>query len=452
MSSTVQFIANFFSKGHERSLKAKKNIAISLLIKGVSIVVQFILVPMTINYVNPTQYGIWLTLSSLIAWFSFFDIGFGNGLRNRFTEAKARGNYKKAAIYISTTYATLGIIFSVVWILFFIINLFIDWSIVLNAPEEMASELSNVMLLVFSFFCLQMVFQTIGTILIADQRPSVSAFINMIGQLLGLVIIFGLTKLTQGSLIYLGLALSISPVLLFLFSSIYYFRGSYRKIAPSIALVDFSITKDILGIGFKFFIIQIAVIVLYQTNNIIIAQVCSPTDVTVFNISFKYMGIVFMIFTIIISPFWSAFTEAFVVKDYQWMRKTVKKLNLVAGLTVIGTLLLALSAKYGYKLWIGDAISIPSKLTYTMGIYTILLSLVALYTEILNGVGKIKLQLITYSAATILHVPLAVYLGRLYGVQGVVISASFFCAIIAFFSFVQVNKILNQKEHGIWAK
>lgn len=448
----ISNINSFFNQGHERTIKAKKNIAYSIVIKGGSITTQLVLVPLTINYINPTQYGIWLTLSTMIAWFSFFDIGFGNGLRNRFAEAKAKNNFKLVKKYVSTTYATLIIIFVAIWIFFLIINPYIEWTKILNAPETLESELKIVMLLVFSFFCLQMVFKTINTILLADQQPAKSALIDMIGQLMALLIIFVLTILTKGSLVYVGVALSLSPVLILIVFSLYYFKNKYYIVAPSINYIDFSITKDILGIGLKFFFIQIAVIILYQTNNIIIAQVCSPKDVTIFNISYKYMNIAVMIFTILISPFWSAFTEAFIVKDYTWMKFTAKKLKLLGFLAIFGTLIMALSAKYGYKLWIGDAVHIPEEITYTMGIYITIHLWILLYTSILNGIGKIRLQLITYSVATIFHVPLAVHLGRLYGVQGIIISASLFCAIIAFFSFVQVNKILNRSEYGIWAK
>ncbi len=102
---------DFFNKGHQRSIEAKKNIAASFLIKGISILISPVLVPLTIDYINPTQYGIWLTLSSIVAWFSFFDMGFGNGMRNRFAEAKANGDMLKARAYVSTTYAVLGLIF-----------------------------------------------------------------------------------------------------------------------------------------------------------------------------------------------------------------------------------------------------------------------------------------------------------------------------------------------------
>lgn len=224
ISLIKNFIIDFFTKGHQRSLEAKKNITASFAIKGVSIAINLILVPITINYVNPTQYGIWLTLSSIVAWFSFFDIGFGNGLRNLFAETKATGNLEKARIYVSTTYAVLTLIFLSVWVLFFVANFFVDWSKILNAPPEMAAELSTLALIVFSFFCLEFVLRTINTIVTADQNPALAGFFNTLGQLFALIIIFILTKTTKGSLINLGLALGFIPILVLFISSTILFK------------------------------------------------------------------------------------------------------------------------------------------------------------------------------------------------------------------------------------
>ena len=85
----------------ERSRKSVFNIILSFGAKGITIVTQMMIVPLTINYVNPTQYGIWLTLSSIIAWISFFDLGFGNGMRNKVAEAKAKGNTELAKLFVS---------------------------------------------------------------------------------------------------------------------------------------------------------------------------------------------------------------------------------------------------------------------------------------------------------------------------------------------------------------
>jgi O-antigen/teichoic acid export membrane protein len=114
----------YINKGNDRSVNALKNILASLLIRGCSISISLGLVPLTIHYVNPTGYGVWITLSSIIGWFSFFDIGFGHGLRNKFAEALATGQNELARIYVSTTYAILIIISIIILTLFIAINPF----------------------------------------------------------------------------------------------------------------------------------------------------------------------------------------------------------------------------------------------------------------------------------------------------------------------------------------
>ena len=79
-------------------------------------------VPLLLNYLDAERYGVWLTLTSIVGWFTFFDAGLGNGLRNNLTEAFAKGNMIQAKEYISTTYAIIGLIFFSVLILFFFIN------------------------------------------------------------------------------------------------------------------------------------------------------------------------------------------------------------------------------------------------------------------------------------------------------------------------------------------
>ena len=55
-----------FLTGHKRTVKAKKNIIASIFIKGANIVVGFLMVRMTLEYLDQTKYGIWLVLTSII--------------------------------------------------------------------------------------------------------------------------------------------------------------------------------------------------------------------------------------------------------------------------------------------------------------------------------------------------------------------------------------------------
>ena len=234
---------NFFNKGHERSIKIKKNILESILIKGGSVLVSLFLVPLTIDYVNPSRYGIWLTISSVVAWVSFLDIGLTQGLRNKFAEAKADGDDARAQVYVSTAYALLAIIFCGVWLLFLVVNPFLNWATMLGISAKMSSEVSVLAVIVFTYFCIQFVLKISNTILIADQHPSKAAFIDFLGQLLSLVFILILIKTTTSSLMLLGLALCLSPLLVLLGANFFLFGGKYQKYRPRIDKINFSILK-----------------------------------------------------------------------------------------------------------------------------------------------------------------------------------------------------------------
>ena len=113
-------ISRLFSpEAHERTATTRSNVIFSSLYKGISILLSLWLVPLTLHYLNPTKYGIWLTLTSIIAWFGFFDVGLGNGLRNKLAEARAKKDYSLARTYVSTTYAIITSIAIVLTIVFF---------------------------------------------------------------------------------------------------------------------------------------------------------------------------------------------------------------------------------------------------------------------------------------------------------------------------------------------
>ncbi len=445
------FITNF-SKGHERSIKAKKNILYSGIIQGISIAISLVMVPLTIHYINPTRYGIWLTISSIVGWFSFFDIGLGNGLRNKFAEAVAKGEHNLARTYVSTTYAILSIIIGVVLIIFFCINPFLDWTKILNTPADMKDELSILALIVFVFFTVRFVLNLITTILTANQEPAKASFFNVLGSIFSLALIYILTKTTEGNLVYLGIALGLTPILVLTASSLWYYKKDYKQYAPSFKNVRFKFAKDLMSLGIKFFFIQIASVIFYQTSNIIIAQLFGPAQVTPYNIAYKYFSIIPMGFGIIMVPFWSAFTESWVKKDTPWIKGTMKKLVMIWGIISVGALIMLVLSNFVYRLWVGKEIAVPVSISVVMFVYVVLNAWCGIFSQFLNGVGKIKLQLYSAAIGAVINIPLAIYLGNHLGIYGVVLSTTIFAVISAIWSPIQYMKLINNRATGIWNK
>jgi len=454
-SKPVLYITDFFTKGHERSVKAKKNIISSFFIKGLSIGISLISLPLTLNYVSTSSYGIWLTLSSIVAWFGFFDIGLTQGLRNKFAEAKATGNDALAQIYVSTTYAVLGIIFFTIWIIFLIVNNHLNWAKILNVPSGMQSEVSILALIVFTYFCITFVLKIITTILLADQKTAKSSLVDIIGQVLALSFIFILVKTTEGSLIRLGLGLCVAPILVLIISNLYLFRGIYRKFRPRISKVNFKYTKSLFNLGLVFFLIQFAGIVQYQTANIIIARHFSISDVTSYNIVFKYFGVLNMAFSIFLLPFWSASTEAYHKNDIQWIRNGIKKYNNLNLLFILFGIIMLVSSETIYRLWLGEG---KVNIGFTLSLWGFLYFNVILfggkYVSFLNGISALRIQFISSAISPFLYVALALLLLKYFQLG---VSSLFIASVLANFNAfllapLQYYKIIVQKKKGIWLK
>lgn len=445
-------LKHYLSKGSTRSVNAKKNILLSFIIKGFNILIGLMLVPLTIHYISQAQYGIWLTLSSIIAWFSFFDIGFGNGLRNRLSEAIANQKYQLARIYISTTYAIISAIALVLLLLFLVINLYLDWPAILNTDKSFSKELTLSAAVIIFFFCFQFVFQLINVVLNANQEAAKAGLLNLIGNVITLVAIFFLLQFTSGRLLYLSIASGSSVLIVLIVGSLFLFSGKYRQLAPSFSLIRLKYVKRLMDLGLKFFVIQIAFIVLYQTGNIIITQVFGPEEVTLYNIVYRYFAVLPMIFTIVITPFWSAFTEAWVKRDISWIGVIMKKLKWVWLTLSIVCITMVLASGPIYKVWIGKDLQIPFSLSFAMGVYVVINLWNSIYSHFLNGVGKIKMQLLISTIGSIINVPLGILFCKYLGVYGVVLSTIIVSLLGAIFYPIQYQKIISGRDTGLWAQ
>ncbi|WP_295654511.1 oligosaccharide flippase family protein [uncultured Mucilaginibacter sp.] len=443
-------VNGFFKEGHERTLKAKKNIVASLFLKGITVMIGLLLVPMTIHYVNPVQYGIWLTLGSIIAWFNFFDIGLANGLKNKIAEANAHGETENIKSFISTTYAILTGISVSIFLLFLICNFFLDWSSILNAKNIQGCNLNTIALIVFGAFCVQFVVQIISSVLAAFHDMSKTSLIYAIGQFGSLIGIYILTKFTTGSLLYLVILLTVFPLLVQIVASVWYFKTKYAQYAPNYKTVHIAYAKSLLSIGGAFFFVQIGSLLLFQTDNIVVSQLLGPQEVTVFNISYKLFSIISMVFTIIMNPFWPAFTDAYEKNDIAWIksifRQVYKYFFILTGVSFI----MLLISPFIFKIWLGASVAIPFMLSFVMTLYVIGICWMTIHCYFINGIGKIRMQLYLYIVSTIINIPLAIVLGKYMGVIGVTISNLVILVMMGVVLYIQCNKILADKAKGIW--
>ena len=451
MMNLHQISKNTFS-GNSRSAVVRRNIAGSLFLKGISILVSLLLVPATIGYVNAELYGVWLTLASTMTWLSFADVGFTQGLKNKLTEAIAHNDWDRGKSLVSTTYFMMVLIFIPVCVLLEFLVPLINWTSLLNVSDHYSGEIVLVMHVLVAFACIQMIVNVLVSVIAAFQKVALSNSFLVIGNVLSLGIIYILRATVPPSLIALAFAISAMPILITIMATFILYSGRFKTVAPCRRSINKAYIKDLFSLGYKFFIINIQVLVLYQSTNILIAYVSSPTDVTNYNVAYKLLNCAMMVYTIITAPLWPAYTDAYARGDYEWMKNMRKKMERVLVISIFGCITLILLSQPIYQIWVGDSVDVPFMMTLFVGIYVIVFCWMNLNGTLIVGMGKIQLETFLVLIGMILHIPLSISLCNYIGVYGVLISLISINLLYAIVMNVQVTKLLNKTANGIFNK
>ena len=447
---------DFFTKGHHRTLLAKKNIFYSLLIKFSTMLITFTIISLSIKYLGKETYGVWVILSGLVVWTDFFDFGFTHGLRNMLAESIAKGESDKGKSYISTTFAVMFIISILLAIIFIPIIEIIDWNTLLKINFISIVEVKILLYIVLGSFLLKIIYKPITAVLNAVQWPSIVQLISLVGAFLSLTALFYLlnTSENDSSLLIYVITQSIAPLIILIIASFYLFQFKFHTLKPSIRDINFSYFKKIASLGSGFFILQFSGLIIYQTDNIIISNLFGPSSVTDYNIVLRYFSILSIAMGIIMSPFWTAFTDAYAKNEFKWIKNTVHKLIKIMIFFILIAIFFILLSDHVYKIWINDTIQIPHLITIMMAISVILTGFFSVFIYVINGIGKIQLSIYTNLFMALLNIPLSFLFADTFamGIPGILFATIICITFPGIITIIQYHKIINSNATGIWNK
>lgn len=441
----------YWKQGHPRSRNLKKNIGASFVIKAISIVLSLIKVPILLNYLNPDKYGLWLTIASILEWMAIFDLGLGHGFRNRFAESIAMGDNRRAKGLVSTAYLSMIVIMLTVFLLFIPAILFVNWRSILNTDLISNNELRVTIFMVAAVFVGRFVLQLISVMLKALQKPALADVFLPISSILSLAIILIIKYFVNDSLFWASLAIAVPPVLVLLIANILIFSGRYKQFRPSVRAYNKHYISDIYSLGWKFFVGQITGLVLFSSANIILLRAVNAHEVTVYNIANKYFSLPISYFMIIVTPYWSAVTDAYYRNEMEWIKRNMNKIMKVAALFCFLLLAMLGLSKFAFHYWIKDRVHIPFSLSLSLTLYNITVVFMAPYSMFLNGFGKLKLATRVTLIKTITYLPLAWFFAKNWSSVGLIL-ALFIANMIPniLISIKQYSLIVNNKATGIW--
>jgi len=405
------YTGKLFDESKGRTTKVNFNITVSFLLRAVSIIVSFLTISFSLKLLDTNKYGIWLAISSTVSWISILDIGLANGLRNKIAEYMAVKNYDEAKIAVSSTYAILFIIVVPILVLFAVFLKFANWNSIFNTRLD-EKELLFTVATVFVGLLIQFFLKPISSILQGDLKIYKANLIQLICNFVPLIPIILFSKYLRGSMVALAFAQTILPVFVLIIYTLVLFQTQYKRIKPSVKHVNLAKSKSLFGLSFAFFIVQIAGVFLYSTTELIITREFGGPDVTLFNLLFKYFSTTGLILNIILATYWSAFTNAFALNDFVWIKSSIKKLLKISCFLLGVTLLQLAVVTPVFKIWVGSKIHVPFVLSFVMVIYFGVTLFTGMYSMVLNGTGKVKVQAIVSLITAVLHVPVVLFFIR----------------------------------------
>ncbi len=436
-----------------RTKNVVKNSAATALMKAGVLACSLIMVPITLDYLNPENYGIWMAMTSVLYWFAFFDVGLGNGMRNYLAEAISLNDYAKAKSYFSTAIFLLSLIAVSMGIVSLLAVSKLNLNSIFNTYSVDGRTLTTVMSIAISFTLIQFVAKNVGMVYIAMQKYAMNDLIIFIGQVISIVVIYTITKTTEPSLLYIVSAITGIPALVFILAFVPLLK-QYPQIRPDFRSIDVDSAKKIVKKGLGFFIIQItSCLVIFGSANIFISHYCGPDQVTVYNISYKLFNILIIGYTIVLSPLWNAYTDAAVQGDYVWIRRIFRKSVFLWIVSVItGIFLLSLSGWFFDK-WVGKNVDIPVGVSLTVLGYVCMFNFNNCVTYLINGLNKIKVQIFTSVTGTFFYLILiCLFIKGDCGIYGISISMGMIYLLMSIIHLYQCKLLLTNKARGIWNK
>ena len=399
-----------------------------------TVILSLATVPLALGYLGPERFGIWLTISSVIALLALTDLGIGNGLLNAVTQAMARGDIPRARGQISSAFVLLTIVALALAGLLVLGYPLIPWTSILGtSTPEAAIEAGPAFAAWAACFLLGMPLGLAAQVRIARQE----GYIVHLTAAAGNVAAFGVLLaaiVSRQSLPFLVVAMAGPPLIASALNGIVLFRRDAQELRPSLALADRRTGFGLLRAGFLFFVLQIAMAVAFTSDTLVVAVLVGPQGVAEYGVTARLFMIPAAIVVTALSPLWPAYGEAIARGDIPWARSTLTR-SIKAGLLVAVPSAAALVV-FGLPIiavWVGGSVTPPFTLVLAFGIWVVLSTIGNSVAMLLNGAHEIRLQAIAAAVMAVVNLTLSIWLTSRIGVAGVmwgtVIAYSFFVLV-----------------------
>lgn len=367
----------------------------SLLAQAINVASGLITVPITLPYLGPDGFGLWMTLTGFVAFLSFTDLGFGIGLQNALTICDGRGDKDEPVALVSTAMAFLFFVFIFLscFALFVLPSVPLESLIKVSTPESRQNLLPTAQAVIITF-AFGLLTGLIQRILNAYQKGFVANMLLSIGRTFGLLAIFVCVwfnlSLPIMVTVYMGM-----PFLVLGVSSVYIFQKT-PWLRPRFRAVQINMFRKLGGVGLLAFGAQLGSTLMTSGPLLVLANRFGTEQVVPFSVTQRLLSTAGLLLTMALTPLWPAYGEAYARGDVAWVRETFRKSIWFAA--CIALPIFVFSIFVGRPLiafWTGSQLAVPGwSLLMACNTFALLLAWQRVCAMFLNGLNQMMGQAI----------------------------------------------------------
>jgi O-antigen/teichoic acid export membrane protein len=424
-TSRFQFFTNLARRHFHagRGGRAKLAISTSLVSRVVTTAISFVVLPISIRYLGNEGYGLMTTVTAVVGWLQFTNMGIGLGLQNALTEEVAKGNKQAQKELVSTAFFSLCAIGLVLFVSGLIAFPHITWTRVFPpTSSRFTAEIPWTVLTVFFGFISTIILGFVNPIYAARQELHIGSIQAMITSLLILLGTFTAVHFRWGLLGLTICTIGVTAVMQWTFALWTLYGRGLKELHPSLSELNRSAAVRIYTNGINFLLLQICNIAFFQIDAFLIAHFLTVDQVTPYSVAQKVFLQTSGIFAIVTGSLWAAYGNAKAQGDYAWIRRTHSQMRKVFLLFFGGLALFMIVA--GHKLlqlWVGSVAAPSTLLIAGVALYFMTREWTALHAMLLNGLNIVRPQVWNLALTAIITVTLDIYLVTRLGPLGLAV-------------------------------
>jgi O-antigen/teichoic acid export membrane protein len=411
------------SVGATRLRRARLTSIAQLANRFITLGVGFLTVPLAVAVLGREEYGVWLTMVSLITWFAMSDLGLPSALVNPLSAAIGQGNSSRIRELVSTSsllLASVGLLVTGVGCLLIFV-LPIEHILGMSNPEfNPTVRWAFAILILLNVGTLPL--RLSGIIASSMQKGYWTAVEETLAELvvllgLGALRIFGGNLATFALIITVPTALGRLALWLFLCKKF----GS--DFLPHLRNWSAQSARNIAPHGFAFLVGALGEMLVLQTPYIIIARTLGASFVPLFAIPYQLFYSAYAFLNTLANPMWPAYAEAKANEDHNWIRRTHWRITKESMLfAIVGFSALGILSGWFITLWVGPEYVPPNILLVVLVAQFIQWTWNYVFVILITGLGFIRERTGIVLVFGFLNIALSALLVRHLGIVGVAVA------------------------------